>query len=48
VAGLILGVLFLVPVGIIFLFLGMNAQQELQRRINDALREIEDEIDEGK
>jgi hypothetical protein len=46
-AGLILGLLFFMPVGLILLFLAMNAQQEIKKRINEALREIEDYVDEG-
>lgn len=45
--GLVLAILFFLPVGLILLILVMNAKQELQRRINLALRDIEDELDEG-
>src|SRR5262245_23917071 len=47
-AGLILGILFFMPVGLIFLFLGMNTKQEVQRTVDEPLREIEDFMDGGK
>jgi hypothetical protein len=47
-AGLILGILFFMPVGVIGLFMILNAKQEVQKRANDAIQEIEDNLDERR
>lgn len=47
-AGLILAIIFFMPVGLILLFLVLNAQSEIKKLMIDALREIEDNLDERR